>query len=654
MRLPCLVTSVENSVLAKAGTANDVLGKVPGVLKTQDSFEVFGKGSPLIYINGQQVRSQTELDQLSSDEIKHVEVITNPGARYDATVKAVIRIQTVRRKGDGFGVSLRSSYYQSENVDLTEQADVNYRHDGLDLFGTFRYSKNEVWEDTDMHQSLLSEERLDLRNTVNYASEKQSLRGVLGLNYMFNDKHAADIKYTIQGNPRKWTGTDILSIASLDGKEVDRLSNSSHSDTDQEPSHQLNAYYTGSIGCMDIEFNADYYRDSYLQVDLSDERSEEQEDRVVHATTDVKNDVAAAKLVLSWPVWGGKLSVGGEWSYTHRRDDYLNEENYVPTTFSKIEEMNGVAFAEYDKKLPFGELSLGLRYERTRFDYYKNDQRRDDQCRNYDNLYPHLAFHTKIGKVQTQISYSAKTKRPSYRMLSNNVLYVDRYTQQQGNPALRPENIYCLNWNATWKFLLFSIEYQQTDHTIIYWGESAQEDATTILLRTVNADKPLRALNAFVSASPRFGIWSPRLSLGVTRQWWEIEYGDQLLKLNKPLFVGTLSNSLSLPWDLLMGLDVQVSSKGDSKNVRMMRTKSNVDLSLRKSFLNETWSVELRGSDLFHQAKNHTLLRSGAYSIEQHNQYDSREFSITVRYKFNATKSKYKGAGAANEELKRL
>lgn len=55
-----MVTNVENSVLSKAGSANDVLTKIPGITKKQDAFEVFGKGTPLIYING---RKDTDKDK---------------------------------------------------------------------------------------------------------------------------------------------------------------------------------------------------------------------------------------------------------------------------------------------------------------------------------------------------------------------------------------------------------------------------------------------------------------------------------------------------------------------------------------------------------------------------------------------------------------
>ena len=278
MKGDALVTSVQNSVLAKAGSANDVLGKVPGILKDKDSFEVFGKGTPLIYINGREVRDKSELEQLSSEDIKHVELITNPGARYDATVNAVVRIQTIRRTGDGFGFNLNSSYYQSENVDLVEQADVNYRHNGLDMFAMFRYDKMEFRERTNVHQTLISKKQLDLENQLKYNDNKQWLRGNIGMNYMFDENNSIGIKYSIQGSPRYDSKLYTTSKVSLDGKVFDRLQNFTSSETDNELNHQLNAYYTGRVGNLEIDFNADYYQSGYLQEDITGEESEEQED----------------------------------------------------------------------------------------------------------------------------------------------------------------------------------------------------------------------------------------------------------------------------------------------------------------------------------------------------------------------------------------
>ena len=90
-----LQTAVRGSVLENAGSARVVLGKTPGIIKGQDGLEVIGKGSPLVYINGRRVTDAGELDRLPSNEIQSIEVISNPGAQYDASVRAVVRIRTI-------------------------------------------------------------------------------------------------------------------------------------------------------------------------------------------------------------------------------------------------------------------------------------------------------------------------------------------------------------------------------------------------------------------------------------------------------------------------------------------------------------------------------------------------------------------------------
>ena len=72
---------MENTLLSKVGTAKAVLENLPGVQRTKDGIEVFGKGAPLIYVNGRKLQNNTELDQISSEDIQSVQLITNPGAK---------------------------------------------------------------------------------------------------------------------------------------------------------------------------------------------------------------------------------------------------------------------------------------------------------------------------------------------------------------------------------------------------------------------------------------------------------------------------------------------------------------------------------------------------------------------------------------------
>lgn len=95
VRDDALVTTVENTVLSKAGTADDLLKRLPAVTGDNGEYEIFGKGAAKIYINNREMRDPSELGRISSADIREVEIVYNPGARYDASVKAIIRIHTV-------------------------------------------------------------------------------------------------------------------------------------------------------------------------------------------------------------------------------------------------------------------------------------------------------------------------------------------------------------------------------------------------------------------------------------------------------------------------------------------------------------------------------------------------------------------------------
>ena len=134
-----LVTRVSGTQLEHAGTANDVLKQVPMVLGENGNFEVFGKGAPAIYVNGRMVEDLSELSQINSANIKNVEVVTSPGAKYDASVKAVINIRTKAPQGDGFSGTLRAQATLQKYFRTLDQINLKYRTGGLEAFANFGY-----------------------------------------------------------------------------------------------------------------------------------------------------------------------------------------------------------------------------------------------------------------------------------------------------------------------------------------------------------------------------------------------------------------------------------------------------------------------------------------------------------------------------------
>ena len=127
-------TTIANTILSEIGTGNEVLKRIPMVSGDNGQFNIFGRGKARIYINNREVRDPSELDNLNSSAIQSVEVITDPGARYDATVAAVINIKTIKKRGDGFSFNARSSFNTWKNTDYINQINTNYRKGGLDVF----------------------------------------------------------------------------------------------------------------------------------------------------------------------------------------------------------------------------------------------------------------------------------------------------------------------------------------------------------------------------------------------------------------------------------------------------------------------------------------------------------------------------------------
>ena len=654
MKGDAMVTSVENSVLSKVGSANDVLTKIPGITKKQDAFEVFGKGTPLIYINGRKLHDLSELEQLNSDDIKSVEVIRNPGSRYDATVKAVVRIQTVKRQGAGFGFNLRSSYYQSDNTDLIEQANLNYRHNNLDIFGSVYYNQMESWQDF----TLQLEERgtkvwnHDMKSYGEFYSKM--LSGNIGFNYQLNDNHAFGMKYKSGKTLNERNPLSKETNINVDNVFYDNIKVNSCDNYYYDPDHELNAYYNGQFDDVNIDFNADYLQNGKSSNSVFQEISQTSENRDVHSVNNVKNRLVAGKLTLSLPLGGGTFAVGSEVTYTHRNDDYINEENYVPTSYSKIEELNATGYAEYNRNFPWGDWSLGLRYEHVKFDYYEDGKHIDGQSRTFDNFFPNISFSTQLGKVQTQLSYTAKTQRPTYSELSNNVFYSDRFTLQKGNPTLRPTIIHDLTLSGAWRFLQMSLSYSQTKDWILNWGELVNEDASLTMLSKRNWDKSIPMFTAFLSASPKIGCWSPMLSVGMQKQWLTIDYFKESKNLDNPIFTASFNNTWKLPLGFMLGLDSYIQSAGATQNIYSEKPNGYVNVSLRKSFLNDALSVELRGNDIFKTNRISYSMYSGDYYLYQKSTWDRQEFAVIVRYKFNTAKSKYKGTGAGDSQKSRM
>lgn len=636
-----LVTNIENSVLSQSGTANDVLKYIPGVQGAEGEFKVFGKGTPLIYINGREMRDPSELDRLSSADIRQVEVITNPGARFDANVKSVIRIKTVRRTGEGVSFEARSTWKQSQNTDLNEQLNLNYRRNNLDLFGTFQYVHDNSQLVRQVQQHNYADTLWQQTNRMEEHSKSNNYRAELGANYQIDDNHSLGGRYSVATSPKNKVWYDTESDIFANNTYYDYLLSNSYSTTAKRPAHQASTYYAGTFGKLSVDFNADLLSNSVCTTSQVVETSREQESRIVNSTNAVDNTLFAGKLVLAHPLAGGNFSLGSEYVTTHRTDLFVNPEEILPTTDSRIKECRASAFAEYSRFIRIAYLSAGLRYEHVSSE------------RIYNNFYPNLSLATQLGRLQTQLSYTAKTKRPSYSQLSSNMSYMNRFTYMNGNPALRPETIHDITLSGSYKWFQFMISYQREKDAILYITEQYEKNPAITIITHRNFDR-IDNFSTFLVAAPSVGWWQPRLTVGLQKQWANVEYNGTTLAMNRPLYIASFNNGLSLPYGWTFTLNMSYQSKGDYQNVYINKSSFELDASLSKSVFNDRLSLNLQAIDLARGRKDGNLIYNKHMDMDVYNTYDSREIRLTLRYKFNTSKSNYKGKGAANEEIRRL
>lgn len=653
MKGNALVTNVEGSPLAIAGTANDVLTRVPMVVNNGGSLEVFGKGSPEIYINGRKVNDLQELAQLSSQDMKNVSVITNPGASYAANVKSVILIRTKPPKGDGFSGTIRTDNGFQHYFRTGNSIDLKYRTRGLELFANYGwwYGANRDDRTNDM-TTLTPKGRYDQFLHTLGKQTYNDMTGKIGFSYMFNEKHSIGAYYQNSWNRHHTTGI-IPSEVWLDGGLLDRYNSDVNNKSTALPRHYANLYYNGVVGNLTIDFNADYLWYKNRELSVSDELSEAGDDRIVNTTATNRNRMFAEKLVLSHPIWRGQIRFGEEYTDTRTTNLFTANIPEVSDADNRVDESNIAAFVELAQQFGRFNIGVGLRYEHVKFDYYEMGTRRDGQSKTYDNLFPSLNVATQIGRVRMGLNYSGKTVRPGYGQLDGAVSYINRLTFESGNPYLKPTRMQTVEYMAQWRQFFVQVSYTYFKDGVYHVTEPYGADGEAILIKTANLDRR-HYFQAFAGGQFNVGVWQPRVNVGMMKQWLTLPVNGEPMKMNTPGFLFQWQNAVKLPFDIWLNVDAQVMTSSWDNNMKLSNTPWYVNAKIHKGFLNERFGVTLEAKDLFDSSQNDAVMYNDAVRIVQTNYSPGRSVMLTLQYRFNTTRDRYRGTGAGNSEKSRF
>ena len=695
-------TTIAGTILEKAGTVSDALSKIPSLEAERDAaVKVLGRGEAEVYINGRKVLDVKELSRLRSDQIQHVDVVQNPGARYAASVKAVVRITLKngrsseshpssledgrvatdegKAKAQGEGISFQDNLggiYQYGHT-LTNNLDVNYRTGGLDVTASLwagRYGHYKSLQEHDLTYYVGNDFYLN-RSNQERKSVYPGWSPQLQVNYMLNENHSFGAFYKYDRHPDGDSDAFFYTDNYVNGVYTERSESHISGGVDNFRKHIFNAYYrsalplgsskNGKVGNLGIDWNVDGLFDKTVEGNSTEETTIDANN--VRSSHDVKNGTKssnnfwATKLIFSYPVLKGNLSVGGEYSYNHRTDAYsFNSAEALPVkaTDTEINEKSAAAFVEYGRSFGKVYAQVGLRYEHLTNDYFNFGKKEDEVCRNYGDWFPTANLSMPVGKGQLSLSYRKDIERPSYSNLTSSTVYINRYTYQSGNPYLRPTYTHNLSLNAAYKWAGMVVTYSRTKDNVTMATEPfpGADDPMVSLVRYINGSDGYNQLSLNPYARPTIGYWHPTWFIYAQFQNYTSPCANgSKITLSRPYVNFGWDNTVELPRSWRINAGVRFSPKGDLDNCRLLQAQGRLDFGVQRDFNLRrlgTLTADLRCYDIFNTNKNGGIIY-GIRELTVHNPA-RRTFSLDLTWKFNEAHSKYRGSGAGEKQKARM
>lgn len=594
-----------------------------------------------------------DLKQLKSSDIKSVDVITAPGARYNAELNAVIRIKTLKPQGDGFSLMATSQTWRNNQWNNYDDLTLKYRTGGLEAFANVAFDWSHYSNDQDLDQELhISKDMFNIHADLPLRSRWATFLYKAGLSYDFNADHSVGLSFSSQKSLFEHMTDAMNQNYQKNGAFYGNIVLETDIDGLDKPVWELNTYYIGKMGKLGIDLNATLLRRESEDHISQQEYSQELGDRPINTVNSEKNTMAAGKLILTYPIWKGELSFGSEATSTESHGRNYNEENIIPEADNEMKEKNIAGFAEYEMQLGQWHVNAGLRYEHVAADYTSFGIWQSEPSRTYNDWFPNLSVAWHKDKWGAQLSYSKRITRPPYNMLSSAVIYDSRMLYEGGNPLLRPSVRQSIDLNLTYSWLTFVTGFTRENDFFTHIGQVYDEVKEIGIFRPANFDHQDRVYATLV-ASPKLGFWQPTVTLHYYQQMFDAEAYGAPEKLNKPEFSFNLQS-----WFVINPTTkavVQANYTGSNHWGFMYRGSNfNVSARIQKSFLEGRLNATLYANDIFRTARNKvtTYYEIGSTAQDVYNY--TQQIGLTLSYSFNASSSKYRGTGAGNEEKNRL
>ncbi|HEX8658089.1 MAG TPA: TonB-dependent receptor [Hymenobacter sp.] len=678
------VVNVEGSTLAAGNSSLDVLARSPGVtVDASDNLALRGRQGLLVLIDGKrQPMTGTELADylraLPADQLKSIELITNPPAKYDAQGGAgIIAINLKKDQRLGTNGTTNLSYGRGEYGKFTGSASGNHRRKGVNFFTSATYTNRRGFGVRNTFRSFYESQgeatvlkgTSDQRNRVVSTDHFLIYKAGADVNLSKNTVLGAVVAgFAVPNPPPRGVGANTSTFYDGAGRVTDYYTAPSSSEgNNPNVTANVNFKHTfgaGTAGSPELTADADYARYSTHRTqrqttlfELSGEpASTLASDQISELTIQaVKADYTQALSPQT------RLEAGAKASRVFADNDvrFENTQNGITrpnlnlTNRFKYDEVISAAYLNLNHTIAKLNVQAGLRGEQTHATGRQVVQA-DNFQRDYYQLFPSAALkYTLSERNEVALSLSRRINRPGYRQLNPFRFIIDPATSGKGNPNLRPETSYNAELNYTFKQKFtagFSYSVTQDPITDVAYPET---DSTTVST-DVNLNRQQYAALT-LTAPIAVGKW---LSIYNNAVLYYIHFEGNLagtsLRAGQPAY-NVNSNST---FTLGKGWGAELNARYDSRQrvgFFEFRPFGQVGVGLKKEVWNRRGTLKLAATDIFYTTPLRATSIYTNYRQELYLRRDSRVLTLSFGWRFGNDKvgSTTRRNGGAEDERRR-
>ena len=486
-----VVFNIEGSINAAGNNALELLRKSPGVLlDNNENITLMGKSGVRVYINDRPSRLGADdlanyLKTLDGNQIEAIEIITNPGARYEAEGNAgIINIKLKKNKNFGTNGSIAANAslgidtLVADHPKLGANFNLNHRNKFMNIYGGYGYFDGKGFN----YERITRENNGNsFVQAFNNTWDNQSHNYKLGLDYFINEKQTLGFLFNGNNSTGLDDGFNMTDTDQFEnGVLLQDLLLARTTGFDENQNYDLNVNYQIK-GKNGLFWNVDLDYGTYINSGQNIYNNRNFERATLLLKTDVDNDdirdrvidIYSAKLDHERKIGKGKLGIGIKSALVSTENSFdfyqgAGVDRILIDTASNdfnYDENVNAAYVTYSTPLNqkwSGEFGFRVENSITKGELIAIQDSDDNLVeRNFTDYFPSIGFSYQHNqKNQFQFSYGRRIDRPNYQNLNPFVYYINEYTSATGDPFLRPQythniqvsHTFAYRFNTTLKF----------------------------------------------------------------------------------------------------------------------------------------------------------------------------------------------------------